>query len=145
MTDETNMQPESQPSVANSTPQQDKSGSCLSEQTAEYPRKNHTTKGESIVLSRNDRQSENEVEDPRPAETAATNMQSGSYTGAVVDTPPLGRTPVLPHGPDCRIPHKGPRDQRAMHPNRLSSDTQEEKENAICSNGLPGHHPGRSH
>ena len=54
-----------------------------------------------------------------------------------------GRIPVLPHGPDCRIPHKRPRDQRAMHPNLLSGDTQEEEEKAICSNGFPGLDPGR--
>ena len=92
MTDETNMQLESQSGVANSTPQQDKSRSYPSEQTAEYPRKNHTTRGTPTPLSRNDRQSENEVEDSRPTETVTTNMQSGSPTGAVNDTPPQDET-----------------------------------------------------
>ena len=88
MADETNMQPESQSGVANCTPQQDKSRSYPSEQTAEYPRQNHTTRGTPTPLSRNGRQFENEVEDPRPTETATTNMQYGSPTGAVNDTPP---------------------------------------------------------
>ena len=88
MADETNMQPESQSGVANSTPQQDKSRSYPSEQTAEYPRQNKRARGTPSPLSQNDRQSESEVEDPRPTETATTNMQSGSPTGAGNDTPP---------------------------------------------------------
>ena len=96
MANETNMQPETQPCVANGTPQQDKSRSYLSEQTAEYPTKNHTTKGEPTLLSRNDRQCGNEVEGPRPTETTATNMQSGSPTGAVNDTPPQDESQSYP-------------------------------------------------
>ena len=88
MADETNMQPESQPGVAISTPQQDRSRSYPSEQTAEYPRQNHRARGTPSPLSQNDRQSESEVEDPRPIETATTNIQSGSPTGAEIDTPP---------------------------------------------------------
>ena len=88
MADETNMQPESQPGVANGTPQQDKPRSYHSEQTAEHPKKNHPARGPPIPLSRNDRPSENEVEDPRPTETATTNMQSASPTCAVNDTQP---------------------------------------------------------
>ena len=45
MADATNMQPESQSGVANSTPQQDCSRSYPSEQTAEYPRQNHRARG----------------------------------------------------------------------------------------------------
>ena len=44
MTDEPNMQSESQPAVANGTPQQEESRSYPSEQTAEYPRQNHTVR-----------------------------------------------------------------------------------------------------
>ena len=88
MVDATNMQPESQSGVANSTPQQDSSRSYPSEQTAEDPRQNHRARGTTSPLSQNDSQSENEVEDPRPIETATTNMQSGSPTGAENDTPP---------------------------------------------------------
>ena len=88
MADETNMQPESRSGVANSTPQQDRPRSYLSEQTAEYPRQNHRVRGTPSLLSQNDRQSESEVENPRPIETATTNMQSGSPTGAGNDTPP---------------------------------------------------------
>ena len=95
MADETNMQPESQPGVANSTPQQDKSGSYLSEQTAEYPRKNHTTKGEPTFLSRNDRQSENEVEEPRPTETDNEHA-IWIPTGAEDDTPPEDESQSYP-------------------------------------------------
>ena len=51
MAAETNMQPESQSGVANCTPQQDKSRSYPSEQTAEYPRQNHTTRGTSTPSS----------------------------------------------------------------------------------------------
>ena len=43
--------------------------------------------GNTYPLSQKDRQSEEEVEDPRPTETAATNMQSGSPTGAVNNSP----------------------------------------------------------
>ena len=83
------MQPESQSGVANSTPQQDRSRSYPSEQTAEYPRQNHRARGTPSPLSPNDRQSESEVENhPRPIETATTNMQSGSPIGAENDTPP---------------------------------------------------------
>ena len=96
MADETIIQPESQPGVANGTPQQDKSRSYPSEQTAEYPRKNHTARETLIPLSRNDRQPENEVEDPRPTETATTDTQSGSPTGAVNDTPPQNESQSYP-------------------------------------------------
>ena len=96
MADETNMQPESQSGVANSTPQQDKSRSYPSEQTAEYPRQNHTTGGTPNPLSQNDRQCENKVEDPRPTETATTNMQSGSPTGAVNETQPQDESQSYP-------------------------------------------------
>ena len=58
------------------------------EQTAEYPRQNHRARGTPSPLSQNERQSESEVEDPRPIETATTNMQYGSPTGAENDTPP---------------------------------------------------------
>ena len=88
MTDATNMQPESQSGVAISTPQQDSSRSYPSEQTAEYSRQNHRARGTPSPLSQNDSQSENEVEDPRPIETATMSMQSGSPTGAGNDTPP---------------------------------------------------------
>ena len=88
MADAPNMQPESQSGVANSTPQQDSSRSYPSEQTAEYPRQNHRTRGTPSPLSQNDSQAENEVEDPRPIETATKNMQSGSPSGAENVTPP---------------------------------------------------------
>ena len=87
MTDEANMQSESQPGVANGTPQQDEPRSFPSDQTAEYLRQNHTDRGTPIPLSRNDRQTENEVEDPRPTETATTNMRAESPSGDVIDTP----------------------------------------------------------
>ena len=85
MTDEPNMQSESQPGVANGTPQQDEPWSYPSEQTAEYPRQNHTARGTPIPLSRNDGQSENGVEDPRPTETATTNMRAESPSGALIN------------------------------------------------------------
>ena len=88
MADATIMQSESQPGVANSTPQQDSPRSYPSKQTAEYPRQNHRARGTPSPLFQNDSQSENEVEDPRLIETATMNMQSGSPSGAENVTPP---------------------------------------------------------
>ena len=51
MADEPNMQSESQPGVANGTPQQDEPKSYLPEQTAEYPRNNNTVRGINVPLS----------------------------------------------------------------------------------------------
>ena len=101
-TDKTNMQPESQPRVANGTPQQDEPRSYPTEQAAEYPRQNHTVRGTPAPLSAVDRQSRNEVEDPRPTETATTNMRAESPSSDV--TPNTGRAPVLPNASDRRIP-----------------------------------------
>ena len=54
MADATNMHSESQPGVANSTPQQDSPRSYPSEQTAKYPRQNHRARGIPSPLSQND-------------------------------------------------------------------------------------------
>ena len=86
-TDETNMQSESLPGDANSTPPQDVPRSYPNEQAAEYPNQDHSGRGTRAPLSSNTRQSENETENPRPITIAATNMQSESPSGAVNDTP----------------------------------------------------------
>ena len=146
MTDATNMQPESQSGVANSTPQQDTSRSYPSEQTAEYPRQNHRARGTPNPLSQNDSQSENEVEDPRPIETATTNMQSGSPSGAENDTPPQDEPQSYPTSQIAKYLTWEPvTNEQCIPIFSLSSDTQEEEENAICSNGFPGLNPGCSH
>ena len=86
-TEVTNMQPEFPPGVANDTPQQDESRSYPTYQASEYPSKNHTDRGTLHPLSSLDRQSENEVEEPRPTETATTNKRAESRSGEVNDTP----------------------------------------------------------
>ena len=107
MADATNMQPDSQSGVANSAPQQDSSRSYPSEQSAEYPRQSHRAKGFPSPLSQYDSQSESEVEDPRPIETATTNMQSGSPTGAENDTPPQRTNPSPPLRPRLQNTSQG--------------------------------------
>ena len=52
-TDETNMHSESQPSVANDTPQQDEARSYPTDQAADYPSQNHTVRGTLDLLSSN--------------------------------------------------------------------------------------------
>ena len=87
--DATNMQSEFPAGTANGTPQQDVPKSYLPKQTAEYQRNNKSPVREiNVPTSLSSRQTENEVEDPRPLNPAATKTQSGSPTGVVNDTPP---------------------------------------------------------
>ena len=135
MTDEPNIQSESQPGVANDTPQQDKPRSYPSEQSAEYPRQNHTVRGTPTPLFLNNRQSEHEVEDPRPTETTTTNMRAESPSGDVIDTP----TPDEPQSyPMAQIAEYLRQDPitRNMRPNCFSSSTQTQKEDAIRADGI---------
>ena len=87
--DATNMQSKFPSGAANGTPQQDVPKSYLPKQTAEYQRNNKSPVREiNVPTSLSSRQTENEVEDPRPLNPAATNTQSGSPTGVVNETPP---------------------------------------------------------
>ena len=86
--DVTNMQSGSPSGAANGAPQQDTPRSYLPQQTAEYPRNNESpTRETNVYPSLSSRQTENEVEDPRPLTSAATNTQSGFPPGVVNDSP----------------------------------------------------------
>ena len=143
MAAEPKMQSETQPGVAIGTPQQDKFNSYPPEQTAEYPRNNNKIREINAPLPMAGRQTEIEVEDPRPFNSAATNTQSESSSGAVTDAPTQDEPQS--YGSDCGISHERPCNKRRMHPNLLGSVTQKEKENVIRPYGLPGPNPGRPH
>ena len=86
--DATNMQSGSPSGAANGAPQQDTPRSYLPQQIAEYPRNNENpTRETNVYPSLSSRQTENEVEDPRPLTSAATNTQSGFPPGVVNDSP----------------------------------------------------------
>ena len=88
MADATNMQSGSPSGAANGAPQQDTPRSYLPQQTAEYPRNNENpTRETNVYPSLSSRQTENEVEDPRPLTSAATNTQSGFPPGVADDSP----------------------------------------------------------
>ena len=123
-TDETNMQSESQPGIANDTPRQDEPRSYPTDQAAEYPSQNHTVRGTVDPLSSQGKQSENEVQDPRLSETATRNMRAESQSGDVNGTQTQDEPQSYPMAQIAGYFRQDPIPQNA---NFLSNSTQTQK------------------